>query len=343
MSSPLHPPPNTSSRGVADGQRNDEDSISTQERGNETISNIDTRMDATDAVAVEGGLQVEGHLLQPKATRHLFLPVPRLLATGKAETLAPNDEKTSQNKSNDKANAPNRAPGIGKSIVTTSFPHPFTDLRRNADKKVVGLKDYGISKSMKDVRKHEWISSGSLSHSNLVSANFNERTDQGGIPDGIPSIPSSDRKEPPQGLTNHDVSKAPDASYPVNKSSVSTGPPGATKRKSVEELEFKARQKAIMNPFRLLFSGNIAALKVMGFYLITLETFITCGLVSSRNVTLCTASMQLSAWDLLTHGVCSTADCRPYIVLVQYVLRRPQLEWGWYELCAPGFCSDDSH
>eukprot|EP00977_Amphora_coffeiformis_P006919 scaffold1508_cov178-Amphora_coffeaeformis.AAC.27 len=45
---------------------------------------------------------------------------------------------------------------------------------------------------------------------------------------------------------------------------------------SVEELEMKARTKTLKNPFYLLFLGNIAALKVMGFYLITLETIVTC-------------------------------------------------------------------
>ncbi|EEC47974.1 predicted protein [Phaeodactylum tricornutum CCAP 1055/1] len=45
---------------------------------------------------------------------------------------------------------------------------------------------------------------------------------------------------------------------------------------SVEELEGKARSKAESNPIKLLYLGNMAALKVFGYYLITLETILTC-------------------------------------------------------------------
>lgn len=45
---------------------------------------------------------------------------------------------------------------------------------------------------------------------------------------------------------------------------------------NIETLEAKARRKTVMNPFTLLFLGNLAALKVMGYYLITLETILTC-------------------------------------------------------------------
>jgi hypothetical protein len=268
----------TSSRGVADSQSHDEDTITTQEQGNETRSNVAARMDASSEVAVDGDLQVEEHEIQPKATHHLVLPASRLLDTGKTATLAPGDNTARQNKSGDTAKAPDRASVIAKSIVTAPFFNPFTDLRKNADKKVVGL-DYGISKSFKHIREHEWISSDSVSHPNVVSTNCNERRGQDGIPDVIP-LPSLDQKEYPQGLTNQDVSKISETTNPAKNGYTQTGSPSTTKRKTVEELEFKARQKAIMNPFLLLFSGNVAALKVMGFYLITFETFLTCGLVS---------------------------------------------------------------
>ena len=45
---------------------------------------------------------------------------------------------------------------------------------------------------------------------------------------------------------------------------------------SVEALEATARSKVTRNPFYLLFLGNLAALKVMFYYLITLETIVTC-------------------------------------------------------------------
>lgn len=47
---------------------------------------------------------------------------------------------------------------------------------------------------------------------------------------------------------------------------------------SIEEMEDNARYEALRNPFSLLVLGNIAAFKVMGYYLITLETMLTCAL-----------------------------------------------------------------
>jgi hypothetical protein len=47
---------------------------------------------------------------------------------------------------------------------------------------------------------------------------------------------------------------------------------------SIEEMEDIARYQATRNPFELLLLGNIAAFKVMGYYLITLETLLTCAL-----------------------------------------------------------------
>jgi hypothetical protein len=47
---------------------------------------------------------------------------------------------------------------------------------------------------------------------------------------------------------------------------------------SIEEMEDIARYQSTRNPFKLLVLGNIAAFKVMGYYLITLETLLTCAL-----------------------------------------------------------------
>jgi hypothetical protein len=47
---------------------------------------------------------------------------------------------------------------------------------------------------------------------------------------------------------------------------------------TIEEKEAFARSMEVRNPCALLFLGNLAALKVMCFYLISLETIITCAL-----------------------------------------------------------------
>jgi hypothetical protein len=47
------------------------------------------------------------------------------------------------------------------------------------------------------------------------------------------------------------------------------------KEKTVEEIEDEARDGAMANPYKILYFSNLAAFKVMGVYLITLETIIS--------------------------------------------------------------------
>ena len=49
---------------------------------------------------------------------------------------------------------------------------------------------------------------------------------------------------------------------------------------TVEEQEARVRAEQLKNPFTLLILGNLSALKVMGMYLISLETIISCGLTA---------------------------------------------------------------
>ena len=47
---------------------------------------------------------------------------------------------------------------------------------------------------------------------------------------------------------------------------------------SVEDIEEEARREAIQNPFKLMYLGNLAAFRVMVYYLVTLETVLTTAL-----------------------------------------------------------------
>lgn len=162
-----------------------------------------------------------------------------------------------------------------KSSNKSSLPKQLMNLRELNDKKVVGLKHYGMTKSTRDMRKHEWLSARSVqSHPEVPTASnrndvFELTNTTGAIPPrtdntGTYVFPGPDQLALPKG--------ADDAPAPFVR------PPKIPQ--SVEELEEKARRKATLNPFELLFLGNLAALKVMGFYLITLETIISCGVVS---------------------------------------------------------------
>jgi len=130
-------------------------------------------------------------------------------------------------------------PGKGTSTASTKDARPghrgtsvFPSIQTGADRKVVGLKDYGLGMSIRKKRR-EWQSSKSVTGKSAKSA-------------------ASENQK--------------------------------VKKPSVEELEEIARHKAVTNPFKLLFLGNLAALKVMGFYLITWETIITCGLTAGLTV-----------------------------------------------------------
>jgi len=58
------------------------------------------------------------------------------------------------------------------------------------------------------------------------------------------------------------------------------GPTTPTMTKSIEDKERLARGGEITNPLSILFLGNLAAFKVMIFYLITAETIVTCMLTA---------------------------------------------------------------
>ena len=195
-----------------------------------------------------------------------------------------------------------------KKSTKASLQNKLMNLREHNDKKVVGLKNYGVSKSTRNVRKNEWLSStrSMQSHPELTTTTANNNNNNTcnqvvelrdispPIPDVIPSptdhpgmymYPGGGAEGPPgPGQPPHhakDGLLVEDPTAPAPPSFMR--PPKMPK--SVEELEEKARRKAILNPFELLFLGNLAALKVMGFYLITLETVISCGLVRYEKCT----------------------------------------------------------
>ena len=102
----------------------------------------------------------------------------------------------------------------------------FRDVR---DRKAIGLKNYGLSKSTYAKRQ-------------LLSSIHSRRSASG------PNRPSTDGS----------VFSLPD--------------------KPVEELEEEARRKVLANPFLLLVLANLADLKVMGYFLVTWKTILSCAL-----------------------------------------------------------------
>jgi hypothetical protein len=92
----------------------------------------------------------------------------------------------------------------------------------------------------------------------------------------------------------------------------STSPGAQNRGLSVEEMEEKARKKTIKNPFRLMFLGNVAALRVVAYYLITLETVLTCCLTTGLTMYWYTEYKDDETWNggnldfiLLTFAVIS--------------------------------------
>ena len=187
-----------------------------------------------------------------------------------------------------------------KKSTKASLQNKFMHLREHNDKKVVGLKNYGVSQSTRDVRKNEWLSStrSMQSHPELTAnakknndnTTSNQVVELRDISPPIPGVMPSTADNPGMYMYSGDGGgEGPPGQAPLDHTKhllvEDVAAPAAFLRppkmpKSVEELEEKARRKAVLNPFELLFLGNLAALKVMGFYLITLETIISCGLVS---------------------------------------------------------------
>ena len=188
-----------------------------------------------------------------------------------------------------------------KPVNKASLPNKFMNLRELNDKKVVGLKHYGMTKSTRNMRKHEWLSSNRTVQSNPALATTQESPEVVELKDiASGAIPSA---------TNNSGMYVYPGQLGVPKgvnveSTPFVRPPKIPK--SVEELEEKARRKATWNPFELLFLGNLAAFKVMGFYLITLETIISCGMVSqdhSDHFSSCIIRCKKKGfWDTHTHS-----------------------------------------
>jgi len=144
-----------------------------------------------------------------------------------------------------------------QSKATAATRDPFTYIRNNAEKKVVGLKHH-----RPDIRENEWLSSSRSiqSHPPEIPGKIRfEETTEGPVANLPPPPPPS--------------TQLPKDTFDVL--------PRPSKYRSVEELEDRARRKTITNPFRLIFLATGAAFKVFGFYLITLESLIIIGLVSS--------------------------------------------------------------
>jgi len=195
-----------------------------------------------------------------------------------------NKKSSSASGSEDTPKASHKSSVAGILFSSSILPRrdPFTSVRQSADSKVVGLVDF--DDDLKAVRNDEWLEQASLHFPKPVPVV---------APAGVPPPSQTDAMKKPLSASTLDTAEFKNP--PHIPSRVSTASKGAllpppppllrtprnVKRKSVEELEDRCRRKAVMHPFQLLWLGNIAALKVMGFYLVTLETFITCGLVST--------------------------------------------------------------
>ena len=126
------------------------------------------------------------------------------------------------------ATQPTRNENPSRSFAAPRLKKPSVvkDYRTHAEKKMVGLKNYGLDKSTVLKRQQPVLPRGTSGGTTVIGAHKH-----------LPKV----------GL-------------------------------SIEEMEEQARAKAVMNPFALLFLGNLAALRVMAYYLITLETIISAGL-----------------------------------------------------------------
>jgi len=187
-----------------------------------------------------------------------------------------------------KASHKSSAAGILFSSSILPRRDPFTSVRQSAERKVIGLVDF--DDDLKDLRNDEWLEQASLH----FRASSNIPTPVPVVaPAGVPPSSQTDAMKKPMSASTLDTAEFKNPPHIPSRVSIAAKgvllpppppllrTPRNVKRKSVEELEDRCRRKAVMHPFQLLWLGNIAALKVMGFYLVTLETFITCGLVST--------------------------------------------------------------
>ena len=85
---------------------------------------------------------------------------------------------------------------------------------------------------------------------------------------------------------------------------------------TTEDKELLARTLQMRNPFCLLFLGNLSALKVMLFYLISLETILICAITAGLTVYWYNVGTENSAWQgggmdyiILAFAVTSPVSC----------------------------------
>lgn len=150
-----------------------------------------------------------------------------------------------------------------------SILQPFPK-RSELDAKVVSLKHYSLHKtSMEEKRNHSprvLKSPRLFFQSDLDSSGTTQKT----------------RTRPMSHLAAQATSSAPTSNHPdlfdkdIKNYKHDTGT--SSHRRSIEEMEDQARQKATDNPLKLLFLGNWAALKITFIYFVTLETLVACGL-----------------------------------------------------------------
>ena len=121
--------------------------------------------------------------------------------------------------------------GMGPSITAAQLPKNTgkrkKTRRRAADSKIVGLKNYGLEKSVYKKRHH-----------------LHQNSDEGRISVSSPAILQCGNDRSPKG------------------------------RFSVEEKEEEVRRTAARNPYVLFYLGNLAALKVLLYYLSKSQTLL---------------------------------------------------------------------
>jgi len=80
---------------------------------------------------------------------------------------------------------------------------------------------------------------------------------------------------------------------------------GSANMKSVEEQESDLRSRTARNPVFLMISGNVAALKIFLYYLVTIETMVvlvlTIGLTMYWYLTYVSSFILVVVWLFLSH------------------------------------------
>lgn len=180
-------------------------------------------------------------------------------------------------------------------IRSTNILKPFPR-RSEYDEMVVGLKNYGLKQSFMETRTrmpplpsktgHESRTKQSSKRSeaefSVASSKTLKTATQPWVGARI-NYPIENTKKgavPCHSSSNHAYFYGATAKLQHHGDSATPGPP----RRSVEEMEQEARRTATMNPFALLFLGNVAAVKVMIYYLITWETIISCALTAGMTL-----------------------------------------------------------